>query len=135
MLRINNKWSNVDYQNVNMIKMILIFIFFSLPLLNYYGLVWSVQDSNFTITINPGATNNNSKNLIAPRNITVLEGSTIIWLNNDSTSTNSIWNSRARPIKHILWRLFRCRWIKNITLDNAGVSTLTIPLGIISKVK
>ncbi len=86
MLRINNKWSNVDYQNVNMIKMILIFIFFSLPLLNYYGLVWSVQDSNFTITINPGATNNDSKNPIAPRNITVSEGSTIIWLNNDSTS-------------------------------------------------
>ena len=66
--------------------MILIFIFFSLPLLNYYGLVWSVQDSNFTITINPGATNNDSQNPIAPRNITVSEGSTIIWLNNDSTS-------------------------------------------------
>ena len=80
MLRINNKWSNVDYQNVNMIKMILIFIFFSLPLLNYYGLVWSVQDSNFTITINPGATNNDSQNPIAPINITVSEGSTLFGL-------------------------------------------------------
>ena len=50
-----------------------IHIFFA-PSSNYYGLVWSVQDSNFTITINPGATNNDSRNLIAPRNITVLEG-------------------------------------------------------------
>ena len=65
--------------------MILLFIFFSLPILNYYGLAWSVQDSNFTITINPGATNSASQNPIAPKNTTVSEGSTIIWLNNDST--------------------------------------------------
>ena len=122
MLRINNKWSNVNYQNVNMIKMILIFIFFSLLLLNYYGLVWSVQDSNFTITINPGATNSDSQNPIAPRNITVSEGSTIIWLNNDSTSHLIVSGTPEQGPSNIFYGdYFGAGESYNITLDNAGV--------------
>jgi hypothetical protein len=68
-----------------MIRMVLFFIFFSLLLLSYNGVVSSIQDSNSTITINPGATNSASQNPISPRNTSLSEGSTIIWLNNDSS--------------------------------------------------
>jgi plastocyanin len=45
-----------------------------------------LQDSLITITINPGATISDSQNPIAPTNVTVSEGTTIIWLNDDSTT-------------------------------------------------
>jgi len=64
----------------------LLFIFFSIPVFNYYELGWGLQDSILTITINPGATNSDSQNPIAPTNVTVSEGTTIIWLNDDSTT-------------------------------------------------
>ena len=102
--------------------MILIFIFFSLPLLSYYGVVWSIQDSNFTITINPGATNSDSQNPIAPRNTTVSEGSTIIWLNNDSTPHLIVSGTPDQGPSNIFYGdYFGAGESYNVTLDNAGV--------------
>ena len=102
--------------------MILLFIFFSLPLLNYYGTVWSVQDSNFTITINPGATNSASQNPIAPRNTTVSEGSTIIWLNNDSTPHLIVSGTPDRGPSNLFYGdYFDAGESYNVTLGNAGV--------------
>jgi hypothetical protein len=78
--------NTTNYQNVSTIKIILLFILFSIPVFNYYELGWGLQDSILTIIINPGATNSDSQNPIAPTNVTVSEGTTIIWLNDDSTT-------------------------------------------------
>jgi hypothetical protein len=78
--------NTTNYQNVSTIKIILLFIFFSIPVFNDYELGWGLQDSILTIIINPGATNSDSQNPIAPTNVTVSEGTTIIWLNDDSTT-------------------------------------------------
>lgn len=64
----------------------MLFIFFSIPIFNYYGWGWGLQDRIFTITINPGATNSDIQNPIAPSNGTVSEGTTVVWLYYDSTT-------------------------------------------------
>lgn len=103
-------------------KIILLFIFFFLPILNYYGLGWSSQDSNFTITINPGATNSDSQNPMAPTNVTVSEGTTIIWLNNDSTPHLLVSGTPDQGPSNIFYGdYFGAGESYNITIDNAGV--------------
>ncbi|MBA2268028.1 MAG: hypothetical protein H0W19_06800 [Nitrosopumilus sp.] len=105
-----------------MIKIILLFIFFFLPILSYYGLGWSSQDSNFTITINPGATNSDSQNPMAPTNVTVSEGTTIIWLNNDSTPHLLVPGTPDQGPSNIFYGdYFGTGESYNITIDNAGV--------------
>lgn len=102
--------------------MVLLFIFFSLLLLSYYGVVWSIQDSNSTITINPGATNSASQNPIAPRNTTVSEGSTIIWLNNDSTPHLIVSGTPDQGPSNVFYGDYiGAGESYNITFDNAGV--------------
>jgi plastocyanin len=44
----------------------------------------NAQEGEFTITINPGATNSDSLNPINPANITIPVGATVVWLNQDS---------------------------------------------------
>ena len=44
-----------------------------------------VQGENLILTINPGATASDSQNPITPRNITVSVGTTVTWINKDST--------------------------------------------------
>ncbi|WP_458721097.1 cupredoxin domain-containing protein [Candidatus Nitrosocosmicus sp. R] len=93
-----------------------------LLLLSYYGVVWSIQDSNSTITINPGATNSASQNPIAPRNTTVSEESTIIWLNNDSTPRLIVSGMPDQGPSNVFYGDYICAGESyNITLDNAGV--------------
>jgi len=105
-----------------MIRMVLLFIFFSLLLLSYYGVVWSIQDSNSTITINPGATNSASQNPIAPRNTTVSEGSTIIWLNNESTPHLIVSGMPDQGPSNVFYEDYiGAGESYNITFDNAGV--------------
>ena len=102
--------------------MVLLFIFFSLLLLSYYGVVWSIQDSHSTITINPGATNSASQNPIAPRNTTVSEGSTIIWLNNESTPHLIVSGMPDQGPSNVFYEDYiGAGESYNITFDNAGV--------------
>jgi plastocyanin len=105
-----------------MIRMVLFFIFFSLLLLSYNGVVSSIQDSNSTITINPGATNSTSQNPISPRNTSLSEGSTIIWLNNDSTPHLIVSGTPDQgPSNKFYGDYFDAGESYNVTLDNAGV--------------
>ena len=84
--------------------------------------VWGTQDSNSTITINPGATDSASQNPIAPRNTTVSEGSTIIWLNNDSTSHLIVSGTPDQDPSNIFYiGYFGAGESYNVTLDNDGV--------------
>ena len=102
--------------------MVLLFIFFSLLLLSLYGIVWNIQDSNSTITINPGATNSASQNPIAPRNTTVSEGSTIIWLNNESTPHLIVSGMPDQGPSNVFYEDYiGAGESYNMTFDNAGV--------------
>jgi len=80
------------------------------------------KNNNVTITINPGATNSDSQNPIAPRNITVSEESTIIWLNNDSTSHLIVSGTPEQGPSNIFYGdYFGAGESYSVTLDNAGV--------------
>ena len=80
------------------------------------------KNNNITITINPGATNSASQNPIAPRNTTVSEGSTIIWLNNDSTPHLIVSGTPDQGPSNIFYGdYFDAGESYNVTLDNAGV--------------
>ena len=117
--------------------MILIFIFFLLPSSNYYGLVWSVQDEQFyhqPLILEPQIADIEIS--IAPRNITVSEGSTIIWLNNGSTSHLIVSGTPEQGPSNIFYGdYFGAGESYNVTLDNAGVYNLLRSPGVISKVK
>jgi plastocyanin len=105
-----------------MIKIILLFIFFSIPIFNYYGLGWGLQDSLITITINPGATNSDSQNPIAPTNVTVSEGTTIIWFNDDSTTHQLVSGTPDQGPSNIFYGdYFGAGESYNTTIDNAGI--------------
>ena len=81
-----------------------------------------LQDSIFTITINPGATNSDSQNPIAPTNVTVSEGTTIIWLNDDSTSQQLVSGTSDQGPSNIFYGgYFDAGESYNITFDNAGM--------------
>jgi hypothetical protein len=82
----------------------LLFIFFSIPVFNYYELGWGLQDSILTIIINHGDTNSDSQNPIAPTNVTVLEGTTIIWLNDDSTTHQLVSGTPDQGPSNIFYR-------------------------------
>ncbi|WP_144730274.1 cupredoxin domain-containing protein [Candidatus Nitrosocosmicus arcticus] len=100
----------------------MLFILFLLPILNYYGLGWSSQDSNFAITINPGAPNNDSQNPMAPTNVTVSEGTTIIWLNDDSAPHLLVSGTPDQGPSNIFYGdYFGAGESYNITIGNAGV--------------
>ena len=46
----------------------------------------SAQQNDFTITLNPGATNSDSQNPVSPSvNITVATGTNVTWINKDSS--------------------------------------------------
>ncbi len=46
----------------------------------------SAQEDDFTITLNPGATNSDSQNPVSPSaNITVVAGTNVTWTNKDSS--------------------------------------------------
>ena len=54
-------------------------------MLGFNQLGVSAQESNFTIVLNPGATNSDSQNPISPANITVPAGTNVTWINSDSS--------------------------------------------------
>ena len=54
-------------------------------MLGFNELGVSAQESTFTIVLNPGATDRNSQNPIAPANVTVPSGANVTWINKDSS--------------------------------------------------
>jgi plastocyanin len=83
---------------------------------------WGLQDSLITITINPGATNSDSQNPIAPTNVTVSEGTTIIWFNDDSTTHQLVSGTPDQGPSNIFYGdYFGAGESYNTTIDNAGI--------------
>ena len=54
-------------------------------MLGFNELDVSAQESNFTIVLNPGATNSDSQNPISSANVTVPAGTNVTWVNKDSS--------------------------------------------------
>jgi hypothetical protein len=102
--------------------MILLFIFFSIPVFNYYELGWRPQDSVLTIIIKPGDTNSDSQNPIAPTNVIVSERTTIIWLNDDSSTHQLVSGTPDQGPSNIFYGdYFGAGESDNTTIDNAGI--------------
>ncbi len=65
-------------------KIIISAIFLAILMLGSNQLVASAQENEFTITLNPGASNSDSQNPVSPSaNITVPAGTNVTWINND----------------------------------------------------
>ena len=54
-------------------------------MLGFNELDVSAQESNFTIVLNPGATNSDSQNPMSPVNVTIPAGTNVTWINKDSS--------------------------------------------------
>lgn len=91
---------------------------------NYNGLVVAIaqEEEDFTITINPGATNSASQNPIAPENLTISKDTTVTWVNNDSTYHQIIsGNPDTGPSNIFYGDYFGPSESYNVTFDNAGI--------------
>ena len=91
---------------------------------NYNGLVVAIaqEEEDFTITINPGATNSASQNPIAPENLTISKDTTVTWVNKDSTYHQIIsGNPDTGPSNIFYGDYFGPSELYNVTFDNAGI--------------
>ncbi|HKR72954.1 MAG TPA: hypothetical protein VJR94_02465 [Candidatus Nitrosocosmicus sp.] len=91
---------------------------------NYNGLVVAIaqEEEDFTITINPGATNSASQNPIAPENLTISKDTTVTWVNKDSTYHQIIsGNPDTGPSNIFYGDYFGPSESYNVTFDNAGI--------------
>ena len=66
-------------------KIIIPIIFVAILILGFNKLDVSAQESNFTIVLNPGATNSDSQNPMTPANVTVPAGVNVTWINKDTS--------------------------------------------------
>jgi len=89
----------------------------------YNGLVVAIaQEEDFTITINPGATNSASQNPIAPENLTISKDTTVTWVNKDSTYHQIIsGNPDTGPSNIFYGDFFGPSESYNVTFDNSGI--------------
>lgn len=91
---------------------------------NYNGLVVAIaqEEEDFTITINPGATNSASQNPIAPENLTISKDTTVTWVSKDSTYHQIIsGNPDTGPSNIFYGDYFGPSESYNVTFDNAGI--------------
>ena len=90
---------------------------------NYNELVALAQEQeDFTISINPGATNSASQNPIAPANLTISKDTTITWVNNDSNYHQIIsGNPDTGPSNIFYGDYFGPGESYNVTFDEAGI--------------
>ncbi len=90
---------------------------------SYNGLVVAIaQEEDFTITINPGATNSASQNPIAPENLTISKDTTVTWVNKDSTYHQIIsGNPDTGPSNIFYGDFFGPNESYNVTFDNSGI--------------
>ncbi|WP_458720704.1 cupredoxin domain-containing protein [Candidatus Nitrosocosmicus sp. R] len=66
-------------------KIIIPITFLAILMLGFNELDVSAQESNFTIFLNPGATNSDSQNPMSPVNVTIPAGTNVTWINKDSS--------------------------------------------------
>jgi plastocyanin len=90
---------------------------------NYNGLAVAIaQEEDFTISINPGATNSASQNPIAPENLTISKDTTVTWVNKDSTYHQIVsGNPDTGPSNIFYGDYFGPSESYNVTFDNAGI--------------
>lgn len=110
---------------------ILIFIAaLSIPFnaLDYMNLKTSAQNniidskSNIVITINPGAIDTNSQSPVTPKDVTIPVGTTIIWLNKDSSPHLIVSGTPDRGPTNIFYgNYFDSGQAYNVTLDKPGI--------------
>ena len=82
----------------------------------------NAQGGEFTLTINPGATDSNSVNPIEPANITIPVGATVVWLNKDSAYHQIVSGTpEAGPTNVFYGDFFATNEAYNRTFDSAGV--------------
>jgi plastocyanin len=82
----------------------------------------NAQGGEFTLTINPGATDSNSLNPIEPANITIPVGTTVAWLNKDSAYHQIVSGTpEAGPTNVFYGDFFATNEAYNRTFDSAGV--------------
>ena len=90
---------------------------------NYNGLAVAIaQEEDFTISINPGATNSASQNPIAPENLTISKDTTVTWVNKDSTYHQIVsGNPDTGPSNIFYGDYFGPSESYNVTFDNVGI--------------
>src|SRR3954469_9432111 len=78
--------------------------------------------SNIIITINPGAIDTNSQSPVTPKDITIPVGTTIIWLNKDSSPHLIASGTPDRGPTNIFYgNYFDSGQAYNVTLDKPGI--------------
>ena len=82
----------------------------------------NAQGGEFTLTINPGATDSNSLSPIEPANVTIPVGATVLWLNKDSAYHQIVSGTpEAGPTNVFYGDFFATNEAYNRTFDSAGV--------------
>src|SRR5215210_427640 len=82
----------------------------------------NAQEGEFTITINPGATNSDSLNPVNPANITIPVGATVVWLNQDSAYHQIVSGTPEEGPTNVFYGdFFGTNEGYNRTYDSAGV--------------
>ena len=82
----------------------------------------NAQEGEFTLTINPGATDSNSLSPIEPANVTIPVGATVVWLNKDSAYHQIVSGTpEAGPTNVFYGDFFATNEAYNRTFDSAGV--------------
>lgn len=82
----------------------------------------NAQEGEFTLTINPGATNSDSLNPIEPSNVTIPVGASVVWLNKDSVYHQIVSGTpEAGPTNIFYGDFFGPNESYNRTFDSAGV--------------
>ncbi|MDN5847329.1 MAG: hypothetical protein L0H53_13770, partial [Candidatus Nitrosocosmicus sp.] len=82
----------------------------------------NAQEGEFTLTINPGATNSDSLNPIEPANITIPIGATVVWLNKDSAYHQIVSGTPEEGPTNVFYGdFFGTNEAYNRTFDSAGV--------------
>ena len=82
----------------------------------------NAQGGEFTLTINPGATDSNSLSPIEPANVTIPIGATVVWLNKDSAYHQIVSGTpEAGPTNVFYGDFFATNEAYNKTFDSAGV--------------
>ena len=106
------------YRKILLISAIFL-LFYSIGLV---GLKANAQGNTLIFTINPGATASDSQNPIVPRNVTVPVGTTVIWLNKDSSPHTIVSGTPDKGPSNIFYGdSFDTDKTYNITLNTPGV--------------